>query len=246
MGCIGSVPFRVSDKPSQIADTPTPRRPTIDAPLAAAAHTFTESYAAIEPVLLHAMSWANERGVSAVRPGAGAALRLLASTTRAKSVVEIGTGTGVSGLWLLRGMRPDSVLTSIDVEPEHQAMAKQSFAAAGFASSRTRLIAGNSRDVLPRLADGAYDLVFVDSIVSEYAHCVSAAHRLLRPGALLVVNNALGADNGVVDPEAHDQDTLTTRELLAYFRDSPEWTATLLAAGPGLLCATKDAGSAEC
>jgi predicted O-methyltransferase YrrM len=235
MGCIGSVPVRVSDKPSQT----TPRRPIIDAPLAAAAHSFTESYAPIEPVLLHAMSWAAELGVVAVGPGAGAALRLLASATRAKSVVEVGTGTGVSGLWLLRGMRPDSVLTSIDVEPEHQAMAKQSFAAAGFANGRSRLIVGNSRNVLPRLADDAYDLVFVDSIVSEYAHCVSAAHRLLRPGAMLVMNNALGAGNGVIDPKAHDQDTLIMRELIAYFRDTPEWTCTLLYAGQGLLCAVK-------
>lgn len=187
------------------------------------------------------MSWAAELGIVAVGPGAGAALRLLASATRAKSVVEIGTGTGVSGLWLLRGMRPDSVLTSIDVEPEHQALAKQSFAAAGFANGRSRLISGNSGTVLPRLADDAYDLVFVDSVVSEYAHCVSAAHRILRPGAILVVNNALGADFGVVDPAANDQDTRIMRQLVSYFRDAPEWTTTLLPTAQALLCATKTA-----
>jgi predicted O-methyltransferase YrrM len=187
------------------------------------------------------MSWATELGVIAVEPGAGAALRLLASATRAKSVVEIGTGTGVSGLWLLRGMRPDSVLTSIDVEPEHQALAKQSFAAAGFANGRSRLISGNSRTVLPRLADAAYDLVFVDSVVSEYAHCVTAAHRILRPGAILVVNNALGVDYGVVDPAANDQDTRIMRDLVSYFRDAPEWTTMLLPTTQALLCATKTA-----
>jgi predicted O-methyltransferase YrrM len=219
--------------------TSTPRRPIIDAPLAAAAHRFAESYATIDPVLLHAMSWAAELGVTAVGPGAGAALRLLASATKAKSVVEVGTGTGVSGLWLLRGLRPDSVLTSIDVEPEHQAMAKQSFAAAGFAPGRSRLIAGNSRDMLPRLADDAYDLVFVDSIVSEYAQCVSAAHRLLRPGAVLVVNNAFGPTTGVIDPAARDHDTLIMRELVTYFRDSPDWTTGIMPVGQGLLCATK-------
>lgn len=239
MGCIGSVPVRVSDKPSQTAEHALPRRPTIDAPLAAAARTFAESYAPVEPVLVHAMSWAAELGVSSVGPDTGAALRLLASATRAKSVVEIGTGTGVSGLWLMRGMRTDSVLTSIDVEPEHQAMAKQSFAAAGFANGRSRLISGNSRDVLPRLADNAYDLVFVDSVVSEYPHCVSAAHRILRPGAILVVNNALGVDSGVLDPSVQDHDTRVMRELVSYFRDSPEWTTTLLATGQGLICATR-------
>ncbi len=185
------------------------------------------------------MSWANELGVVAVGPGAGAALRLLASATRAKSVVEIGTGTGVSGLWLLRGMRPDSVLTSIDIEPEHQAMARQSFVAAGYATSRARLITGSSHDVLPRLADEAYDLVFVDSEISEYAQCVGAAHRLLRDGGLLVLNRALGTDYGVVDKRAQDTESLTLRELAAYIRDAPEWMPALLGAGHGLLCATK-------
>jgi predicted O-methyltransferase YrrM len=207
--------------------------------LVSAAREFAESYAPPHPVLLHAMSWANELGVSAVGPGAGAALRLLAAATRAKTVVEVGTGTGVSGLWLLAGMRVDGILTSIDVDPDHQAMARQSFAAAGFAQSRARLIAGHARDVLPRLADAAYDLVFVDSEITEYAHCVGAAHRLLRDGGLLVVNNALGVGNGVVDAEAGDTDTITLRELMAYLREAPEWMAALLNAGTGLLCATK-------
>ena len=149
-------------------------------------------------------------------------------------MVEIGTGTGVSGLWLLRGMRPGGVLTTIDIEPEHQAMARQSFAAAGYAPSRTRLIAGAALEVLPRLADAAYDLVFVDGDPLEYAACVSAAHRLLRAGGLLVVNHALpGAE------VESDVGALMTRELVAYVRDAPEWTPALLPTGDGLLCAVR-------
>jgi predicted O-methyltransferase YrrM len=184
----------------------------------------TEEYAPPDPVLLHAMSWAVELGVGSVTPGAGAVLRLLAAAARAKSVAEIGTGTGVSGLWLLRGMRPDGVLTSIDIEPDLQAMARQSFAAAGLTAGRARLIPGAAREVLPRLADGAYDLVFVDGEVSEYGACVDAAHRLLRDGGILVVNNALAA---------------TSAEVVAQVRHAPEWLPALIGAGEGLLCAAK-------
>jgi len=204
---------------------------------------FTEGYVPVHPVLLHAMSWARELGVPAIAPAAGAALRLLAAAAQAKAVIEIGTGTGVSGLWLLQGMRADGVLTSIDIVPEHQALAKQSMAAAGFAPGRTRLIAGTARELLPRLADGAYDLVFVDCEVEEYAHCVGAAHRLLRDGGLLVVNNALGVNGGAVNPALHDPESATMRELLAYLRDAPEWTPALLPTGTGLLCATKNPSS---
>jgi predicted O-methyltransferase YrrM len=99
--------------------------------------------------------------------------------------VEVGTGLGVSGLWLLAGLREDAVLTTIDRDPDHQAMARQSFAAAGVGPNRTRLITGSARTVLPRLADAAYDLVFVDAPVEG---AVPEAHRLLRPGGLLVVH----------------------------------------------------------
>lgn len=179
------------------------------------------------------MSWSAEFAVAAVPPMVGAALRLLAATARARAVVEIGTGLGVSGLWLLDGMRPEGVLTTVDVEPDHQAMAKQSFAAAGHSPGRTRLIAGSARTVLPRLADDAYDLVFVDGAMEDYPHCVSAAHRLLHQDGLLVVNNALGGATS--DLAAH-----IVRELIAYLREAPEWTPTLLPTGTGLLCATKN------
>src|SRR5690606_41226476 len=101
-------------------------------------------------------------GISAVAPGVGAALRLLAAALRARAVAEVGTGTGVSGLWLVEGMAGDGVLTTIDVEVEHQRAAKEAFAAAGVRSTRTRTISGRALDVLPRRADGAYDLVLVD------------------------------------------------------------------------------------
>ena len=69
------------------------------------------------------------------RPGAGAALRLLAAAVRRRAVVEVGTGAGVSGLWLLGGMPADGILTTIDVEAEHQRAARKAYAAAGFAPS---------------------------------------------------------------------------------------------------------------
>jgi predicted O-methyltransferase YrrM len=183
----------------------------------------------VDPVLLHAMSWAAELGVTAVAPEAGAVLRLLAGTVRARTAVEIGTGTGVSGLWLLPGMRPDGVLTSIDIDADLQSLARQSFAAAGYPPGRSRLIAGTARDVLPRLADGAYDLVFVDVPPTEHATCVAAAHRLLRDGGVLVVTDAAD-DTGGPRPVAVD------------LRDAPGWIPALVPAGAGLLCAARRVG----
>lgn len=171
-------------------------------------------------------------------PGAGAALRLLAAAGNARAVVEIGTGTGVSGVWLLRGMRPDGVLTTIDGEIEHQRIARRIFTEAGFTSGRSRIITGRALDVLPRLADGAYDLVFVDTEATGFAACVEAAHRLLRPGGVLALNGAL-ADGRIADPAARDVETVTTRETIKAIRESEHWIPALLPVGHGLLTAVR-------
>ncbi|WP_091653903.1 O-methyltransferase [Micromonospora pallida] len=199
---------------------------------------FAESYVAEDLVLRTARSLAEEVGVDAVTTGAGAALRLLAAAGSARAVVEIGTGTGVSGVWLLRGMRSDGVLTTIDVEVEHQRIARRIFAEAGFPSGRTRIIAGRALDVLPRLADGAYDMVFVDAEVTGVSACVDAALRLLRPGGVLAVNGAL-AGGRIGDPAARDLETVTLRETIKALRESDEWVPALLPVGHGLLAAIR-------
>ena len=120
----------------------------------------------------------------------GRLLSVLAKVAGAKAVVEVGTGAGVSGLWLLSGMRDDGVLTTIDVEPEHQRLAKQAFSEAGIGPSRTRLIGGRAQDVLTRLADDSYDLVFIDAEPLDQPDFVAEGVRLLRSGGAIVVHRA--------------------------------------------------------
>ncbi|MEV4138681.1 class I SAM-dependent methyltransferase [Dactylosporangium sp. NPDC049742] len=191
-----------------------------------------------DPVLTAAREQAAELGISSVSRGEGAALRVVAAVSNAKAVVDVGTGTGVSGGWLLRGMRRDGVLTTIDLEPEHQRVARRVFAAAGNPPSRTRIISGRALDVLPRLADRAYDLVFVDHDPSEYAAVTAAAERLLRPGGTLVLAGALGGGR-VSDPTIRDSETVLLREAVKAIRDSDAWVPAILPLGEGLLVAAR-------
>ena len=163
-------------------------------------------------------------------------LRFLAASINARAVVEIGTGAGVSGTWLLRGMAPDGLLTSIDLEPEHQRIAKQTFIAAGFPLSRFRLIAGNALDVLPRLTDGAYDMVFGDASKEEYVGYFDEAIRLLRPGGIMAFDNALWHGR-VADLANRDAATVAVRELLKRVRDDERLVPLLSPNGDGLLAA---------
>jgi predicted O-methyltransferase YrrM len=153
-------------------------------------------------------------------------------------VVEIGTGVGVSGLWVLRGMRPDGVLTSIDVEAEHQRMARTAFTDAGVAPSRVRLINGRALEVLPRLADESYDMVVVDAVKAEYADYLVEALRLLRCGGVVAFDNALRGGK-VVDPTARDPESVALRELARAVRDDDRLVPVILPVGDGLLAAVR-------
>jgi predicted O-methyltransferase YrrM len=199
---------------------------------------YAESFVVEDEVLLGARDRARELGCVPIGPAGGATLRVLAAATGARSVVEVGTGAGVSGLYLLGGMAADGVLTTIDVEVEHQRAAKQAFAEAGLRTTRTRAISGRAQDVLPRLTDGAYDMVFVDADKENYPVYVEQALRLLRPGGVLAVDNALWHDR-VADPARRDEITTVIRETGRSLRDDDRVVTAMLPSGDGLLLAVR-------
>ena len=203
-----------------------------------ASWSYAETYVAEDDVLAAARARAEEVGVVPIGSGAGSALRFLAAVLDARAVVEIGTGTGVSGLWMLRGMRADGVLTTVDIEAEHQRLARESFGEAGIPSQRVRTISGAALDVLPRLTDGHYDLVFCDGDKTEYGAYLDEAMRLLRPGGVVAFDNALWHDR-VADPAQRDEETVAIRDLGRSIAEREDLVAVLLPVGDGLLAAKK-------
>jgi predicted O-methyltransferase YrrM len=203
-----------------------------------ASWAYSEEFITETEVIQNARVRSEELGCIPVVPGTGVVLRLRAAAVNAKAVVEVGTGAGVSGLWLLFGMASDGVLTTIDIEAEHQRAAKQAYAAAGIAPQRTRVITGRALDVLPRMTDAAYDMVVIDADKTEYPQYVEQALRLLRTGGVLALDNMLWHDN-VADPAARDETTTTLRDLGKALRDDDSLLSALLPVGDGILAAVK-------
>ena len=206
--------------------------------------SYAEAFVEEDDVLAAARARAEEVGAVAIGSGGGAALRFLASVIEARAVVEIGTGAGVSGVWLLRGMRSDGILTTIDIEAEHQRLARESYNEAGVPPQRARTIAGAALDVLPRLTDGHYDLVFCDGDKAEYAAYLKEALRLLRPGGIVAFDNALWHDR-VADPSQRDEDTTVIRDLGKEVAANDALVPVLLPVGDGLLVAKKEWASED-
>ena len=192
-----------------------------------------------DAILASARERAMDIGAGAVTPAVGALLSLLAKLSGGKAVAEVGTGVGVSGLWLLSGMSDDGVLTTIDIEPEYLRLAKQAFSEAGIGPSRTRLISGRAQEVLTRLADESYDLVFIDADPIDQPDYVVEGVRLLRSGGVIVVHRAaLGGRAG--DPAAHDAEVTAVREAARLIAEDERLTPALVPLGDGVLAAVRD------
>ncbi len=200
--------------------------------------SYTEGLPTEDEVLLRARERSYELGVATVSPGVAAALTVLAAGSKAHTVVEIGSGAGVSGVCLLRGLPANAVLTTIDSDVDHLRAAREAYAEAGIPGNRTRTISGRAADVLPRLTDGAYDLVFVDADKPSYPLYVERAVRLLKSGGMLIINDALDKDR-VSDPAIREETTNTLRQVGKSVRENEDLISTVLPTGDGLLLAVK-------
>jgi predicted O-methyltransferase YrrM len=179
----------------------------------------------------------SEVGASDPTVGSGGVIAFIAGLISAKSIVEIGTGSGVSGLWAFRSAPSDSTLTSIDSEREHSASARNIFEEAGISAQRFRLITGNVIDVVGKLADANYDLMIVRS-PKDMVDVVQESFRLLKANGVLLIDNAL-AGGKVADPTQRDFDTIARRDSIKAIKEDGRWRSSVLPIGGGILIASK-------
>jgi caffeoyl-CoA O-methyltransferase len=165
----------------------------------------------------------------------GRHLEVLARAAGARKAVEVGTLGGYSGIALLRGMAPDGTLDTIELEPRHAEVARESFRRAGVAD-RVRVHVGPALQVLPTLAArGPFDLVFIDADKEGYPRYLEWAAAHLRSGGLVLLDNAFlfghlpEAPAG--DRAASIKAMQTVHETLAR---SGRFRATVLPTGEGL------------
>ncbi|MHA6511109.1 O-methyltransferase [Tessaracoccus sp. Z1128] len=208
-------------------------------PPTAASWEFAEDHVPPTAEISEARDEAVIAGLTPVSHGVLALLKVLTRASGAKAVVEVGTLMGGSGLAFLEAMGDEGVVTSIDVEADNQLPARKFFAAGGFSSSRFRLIAGSPIEIMPKLRDGAYDIVFINGDKLEYVEYVAGSLRLLRHGGLLIVNDALW-HNEVADNTVESDESIIIREALDAVSASESYTQALLPVGNGLLVAVKD------
>ena len=203
------------------------------------AWSFTEGFKAETHAMAEARRRSSELKAHFVSPATGSALQMLARAINAQHIVEIGTSTGGASQWLVKALPEDRQITSIDFDGEHHRIAKELFVKADIPLHLTRLITGRPAEVLPRLSDGAYDMVLIASDASDLNPLLDQAVRLLRIGGLVVVLDAFGGGK-VGDPAQRDSATVARRLLVQRIGNDPRLTSSLLPVGDGLLVAVVD------
>jgi len=168
----------------------------------------------------------------------GRHLEVIARATGARRAVEVGTLGGYSGVCLLRGMGDGDdggALDTIEIDPRHAAVARETFARAGV-GTRARVHVGAARDVLPTLnARGPFDLVFIDADKENYPLYLDWAAKNLRSGGVVLGDNAFLF--GQLPDEPRGEDAAAIRAMRAFHHtlaNSGLFRATVIPTGEGL------------
>jgi predicted O-methyltransferase YrrM len=200
---------------------------------------YADRFAVETPEMVAARARAQQlAGAAPLEPAVGATIAVLAAAVSARSVVSIGSGGGLAGLWLLEGMRSDGVLTALDGDADQLRAARKAFAEAGVPSSRTRMIFGTPAEVLPRFSPGAYDMVVCAGPPREYSGHLDQLIGLVRHGGTVVLHGLLEGAR-VAERTARDPQTVAWREIARTLRDDETLLSAVLPIGAGLLIATK-------
>jgi predicted O-methyltransferase YrrM len=200
-------------------------------------NSFAESFAHEDYFMQQARRNGQEISASDPTPAVGKFLKFSVNLLNAKSVVEVGTGSGVGGLWLLSGMPSDAVLTTIDSEREHSKIAKTIFDEADVAPTRYRIITGKLIEVIGKLADNSYDLIVIRPALDLF-DMVHESYRLLKSGGLLIIDQALSGGK-VADPTQRDPESIARRDAIKVVKEDERWAASLIPIGAGVLVANK-------
>ena len=198
---------------------------------------FAESFAVEDYFMQQARLNGQEVGAVDSTVAVGNFLKFIAQFSNAKSVVEIGTGSGVGALWLLQGMPADGVLTTIDSEREHSKITRSIFEEADIAVTKYRVITGKLIEVVGKLADNTYELVVIRAAVDLF-EIVQESYRLLKPGGLLLIDHVLSGGK-VADPTQRDPESIARRDAIKVIKEDDRWACTVIPIGAGLLVANK-------
>lgn len=167
-----------------------------------------------------------------ISPDEGRLLQVLLRAVGARRVLEVGTLGGYSAIWMARALPPDGRLLTLEIEPSHAEFARRHLARAGVAD-RVEVRVGRALDLLPALDGERFDAVFLDADKEPLPTYFDWALRLLRPGGVLIADNALWGGR-VLDGRVDDDATRAVREFNRRLATDPRVTGIVVPTHDGV------------
>lgn len=172
-----------------------------------------------------------------VAPEQGSFLRTLVRLSRAKRIVEVGTLSGYSALWMAGGLPRDGSLLTIEKHPRHAAFARE-WAGRSPWSKQVEVIEGGGSEVLASLPSSSVDGMFLDADKGGYLSYVNEAYRLLKPGGWIAVDNAF-AFGELFAEVPRDRETAAVRAFNDAFAVDRRFSGVIVPMGDGFWLATR-------
>ncbi len=191
-------------------------------------------FAPEDETLLALREEADRRGLPpiAISADTGRLLQVLLRAIAARRVLEVGTLGGYSAIWMARALPEDGRLLTLELDAGHAQFARRHLERAGFAN-RVEVRVGRALDLLPALDGERFDAVFLDADKEPLPTYLDWAIRLVRPGGLVLADNALWGGR-VLDPSADDDATLAVREFNRRFASDPRITGIVVPTHDGV------------
>lgn len=189
--------------------------------------------------------YGREHQIPLVRRETAALLLFMLRLMKARRVLEIGTAIGYSASLMAAGCESLEEITTIEIRPEHAALARENFkeAEAQGVKARIKLLEGDATKLLPQLS-GNFDLIFLDAAKGQYALWLPELKRLLAAGGVLFADNVL-QEGSILDSrfliERRDRTIhKRIREFLFQIKHDEDLTTAILSVGDGVSLSTKN------
>lgn len=195
-------------------------------------------FAAEDEVLEELRYEISRRGLPEIHISAeqGRLLQVLLRAVGARRVLEVGTLGGYSALWMARALPADGRLLSLEVDPGRAAFARE-FVGRARLDGVVEVRVGDAASVLPSLDAGEpFDAVFIDADKERYPLYLEQALRLLRPGGLVIGDNAFWSGR-VLDEDPEEESTRAIRAFNRQIAEHPDLTGTIIPMRDGLAVA---------
>jgi predicted O-methyltransferase YrrM len=166
-----------------------------------------------------------------VSPENGRFLQMLIRMIKAKKVLEIGTLTGYSAIWMARGLPKSGKLTTLEYEEAHAKAAKENFKKAGL-NKKIKIMVGKAADSLKKLKGKKFDFAFIDADKVSYPLYLEKVLKMMKKGGIIAVDNTLR--DGEIISKTPDEAILAMRKLNENMAKNPKLLSLLIPISDGL------------